>query len=305
MTPDQIRDTILKAIFSEEGLVDVLVLKGGNALRYHGVTNRQSQDLDFSIKEEIRFTKEKEGKMLEEAIEEAFDRKGYIVNSFEFKDKPKKRKDTLPPFWGGYSITFTLLDKHKYQEKVAEKILNNENLKDLNKYAEPIADNDTKTIEIDLSFDEYTEHKVTKNLDGTTIYLYSPLMIVYEKVRASCQQLDEYPLTSSKIRARDLYDIYTTLTNNKFIDLREEVFNPENFPVLEKIFNLKDVPLELMTKLGSKKDELEYDYEDNVRPQIPGNEDSVHFDYLFSYNQELFNELYEEYINNKKQMTTR
>lgn len=287
MDPNAIRDTILKAIYLEEDLVDVLVLKGGNALRMHGITSRQSQDLDFSIREEIRFTEEKEGRLLKDALTKSFESKGYLVNAFSFKDKPKKRKDNLPPFWGGYSITFSIIDKQKYQEKISNKEDN------LNKYAEALIDG-TKKIEIDISFDEYTEHKEAKDIKDTTIYLYSPLMIVYEKMRASCQQLDDYPLTSSRVRARDLYDIYKTLTHHKFIDLREEVLDPKNFYILKKIFELKAVPLQLLTQLSSKKEALQYDYEMNVKPQIPSNEDIEAFDYLFSYNKELFENIYQK-----------
>lgn len=290
MTPDEIRNTVLKAIYSEESLIDILVLKGGNALRLLGVTNRESQDLDFSIKEEIRFTQEKEGALLEKSITKAFDDKGYLVNKFTFKDKPKTRKDYLPPFWGGYSITFSIIDKNKYADKI------NKNDTNLNRYAEELLDG-TKKIEIDLSFDEYTEHKVSVELEDIKIFLYSPLMIVYEKIRASCQQLDDYHLTSSKVRARDLYDIYTTLTNSKYIDLREEVLNSDNFYILEKTFSLKEVPLNLLTKLNSKKEDLEYDYNTNVKPQIPQNDDTVDFDFLFSYNEELFNLLHEKLLN--------
>lgn len=77
-----------------------------------------------------------------------------------------------------------------------------ENMKELNKYGIPL-ERDGKKIEIDLSYDEYVENKEDYNLNGTKIYLYSPLMIVYEKIRASCQQLDEYPLTiKTKTRAK-------------------------------------------------------------------------------------------------------
>lgn len=285
MTPENIRNTILKAIYSEDELLDTLVLKGGNALRLHGVTNRESQDLDFSIGEEIRFTEENEGQLLKKTLTSFFSDEGYLVNAFIFKDKPKKRKDVLPPFWGGYSITFSIIDIEKYEEKIEQEDDN------LNTYAEPLLDG-TKKIEIDLSFDEYTANKISQKIDDTTIYLYSPLMIVYEKMRASCQQLDEYPLTSSKVRARDLYDIYTTLTNHKFIDLKEEVLNSENFYILKKIFELKDVPLDLLLKLDDKKEDLKYDYTENVKPQIPKNEDAVEFEYLFDYNTGLFRELY-------------
>ena len=47
MTPDEIRNTILKAIYSDSDLKENLVLKGGNALKLYNITDRSSQDLDF------------------------------------------------------------------------------------------------------------------------------------------------------------------------------------------------------------------------------------------------------------------
>lgn len=119
-------------------------------------------------------------------------------------------------------------------------------------------------------------------------------MIVYEKIRASCQQLEEYPLTTNKTRARDLYDIFKTLTNINQVELRSEVLSEDNFYILENIFRVKEVPLELMTKLSTKKEELADDYESKVLPQIPV-KDREDFEYIFAYNQGLFNQLFEKY----------
>ncbi|MFL6690512.1 MAG: nucleotidyl transferase AbiEii/AbiGii toxin family protein [Alphaproteobacteria bacterium] len=48
---DEVRRRILIALFSDDELMDVLVLKGGNALSIiHKVGSRASLDMDFSIK---------------------------------------------------------------------------------------------------------------------------------------------------------------------------------------------------------------------------------------------------------------
>ncbi|HFR3551418.1 TPA: hypothetical protein ACHVA2_001647 [Streptococcus suis] len=47
-----------------------------------------------------------------------------------------------------------------------------------------------------------------------------------------------------------------------------EVLSEDNFYILENIFRVKEVPLELMTKLDTKKDDLAADYERKVLPQI-------------------------------------
>ncbi|MDT2874422.1 nucleotidyl transferase AbiEii/AbiGii toxin family protein [Lactococcus lactis] len=291
MTPDEIRNTTLKAIFSNERLNKNLVLKGGNALKLYGIVERESQDLDFSIKETIRFTEKEEGKEFQKSISEAFIKKGYFVNDFKFISKPKKRHESLPPFWGGYKIIFTLLDTSLYQDMIASQAP--ENMKELNRYAIPL-EGDGKKIEIDLSYDEYVENKLDYDLDGTKIYLYSPIMIVYEKIRASCQQLDEYPLTANKTRARDLYDIYKSLTNSKQMELREQVLSVENFYILENIFRVKEVPFSLMKKLETKKEDLKIDYEEKVLPQV-SSRNQEDFEFIFDYNQKLFNDLYKKY----------
>ena len=113
-------------------------------------------------------------------------------------------------------------------------------------------------------------------------------MLVYEKIRASCQQLEDYKLVGDKTRARDLYDIYKILTNTRQATLREAVLNQDNFYILENIFKAKDVPLELMLKLDSKKSDL-----------AESADEIEEFDYIFFYNKNLFENLFKEYQNYK------
>ena len=296
MTPNKIRNTILKAIYSDNDLKEDLVLKGGNALKFYDITDRASQDLDFSIKESIRYQKENEGERLRTLISDAFQQVGFLVVGFEFIEKPQKRKKDLPPFWGGYKISFAIVDIEKHQDKIDSQ--DPDNMKELSKYGEDL-ENNRKKIEIDLSYDEYVADKKSYDLEGTTIYLYSPLMLVYEKIRASCQQLEDYKLVGNKTRARDLYDIYKTLTNTRQSTLREAVLNQDNFYILENIFKAKDVPLELMLKLDSKKSDLAEDYKKRYN-QISADE-IEDFDYIFFYNKDLFEKLFEEYQNYKQE----
>lgn len=95
MTPNKIRNTILKAIYSDNDLKEDLVLKGGNALKFYDITDRASQDLDFSIKESIRYQKENEGERLRTLISDAFQQVGFLVVGFEFIEKPQKKKTCL------------------------------------------------------------------------------------------------------------------------------------------------------------------------------------------------------------------
>ena len=286
MQSDDIRNTVVTSIFSNDDLLDILTLKGGNAMKLLSLTNRESSDLDFSIAEGKKISKEVEGKKIEKQLNQSFEEIGYKVISFKFSDKPAKRRPLTPPYWGGYQIQFSIISIDKFNN------LNDKQKNNINAYAESI-ENGKKKIKIDLSFEEYTEPRIEAQLNEYTIYLYSPLMIVYEKIRASCQQLPEYKLSSEKTRARDLYDIYTMLTYKKQMDLKEEVFNKENFYIIKKMFELKNVDFSLMLKLETIKEELRIDYEMNVIPQIPENESRPDFDFLFSYNNEIFVDLFE------------
>jgi predicted nucleotidyltransferase component of viral defense system len=287
MHPDKIRNTIITSIFSNDDFLDILTLKGGIAMRLLDLTNRESSDLDFSITEGKRLSKEIEGKQIEKQLNQSFEEIGYKVISLKFSDKPLKRKVITPPYWGGYQIEFSIISLDKFHD------LNEKQKSNINAYGESI-ENGKKKIKIDLSFEEYTKPRIETQLNDYTIYLYSPIMIVYEKIRASCQQLPEYKLGTEKARARDLYDIYTMLTHKKQIDLKNEVFNEDNFYIIKKMFELKNVDFPLMLKLETIKHDLSSDYENNVLPQIPGNQETPSFDYLFSYNNEIFKDLYKQ-----------
>lgn len=117
-------------------------------------------------------------------------------------------------------------------------------------------------------------------------------MIIYEKIRASCQQLPHYTLGMNKKRARDLFDIYTILTNIKHVDLYDEVLHSDNLYIIRKMFAIKEVSIDLIPKIEEIKEELREDYESKVIPQVPGNQSIPDFDYLFAFNNELFMKLY-------------
>lgn len=57
------------------------------------------------------------------------------------------------------------------------------------------------------------------------------------------------------------------------------------------MFKLKDVDVELISKIETIKEQLRNNYLDQVVPQIPKNQEIPEFDYLFSYNMELFQKL--------------
>lgn len=289
MNPNKIRETVLKAIFSNDQLMDILTLKGGNAMKILQLTTRESQDLDFSIREGIRLDKETYAPIFEECIEKEFSAYDIRLLNFKFEHKPLKKNKFTPPFWGGYIITFSIITNEEYNK------LSPNHLKNPAQFAMNVTPNtEHKKVILELSFDEYTDQREEVLLDDVTIYVYSPLMIVYEKIRASCQQLPDYKIGSPKKRARDLYDIHTILTNKNNIHLKENLFEQKNLTVLIKMFELKNVPLSLILKLNTIYDELNKDYQDNVIPTISSEKSIPSFEYIFEYNQEFFREIYSQ-----------
>ena len=87
-------------------------------------------------------------------------------------------------------------------------------------------------------------------MDSYTIYVYSPAMIVVEKLRAICQQMPEYALRSQPSpRARDFYDIWRVMTKTGL-----ELAAPEIIELARHIFAAKKVPLALLGRLSEQRE---------------------------------------------------
>ncbi|MBK9319186.1 MAG: hypothetical protein IPM91_10405 [Bacteroidetes bacterium] len=56
----------------------------------------------------------------------------------------------------------------------------------------PIKPDGSTKFTVDISKYEYVGRKEKRELDGSIVYVYSPAMLVLEKLRAICQQLPEY-----------------------------------------------------------------------------------------------------------------
>jgi hypothetical protein len=75
-------------------------------------------------------------------------------------------------------------------------------------------------------------------------------MIVIEKLRAICQQMDEYPLRRyPTARARDFYDIYATVRGADV-----NLSTAESLDLVRNIFAAKSVELNLLTKIENYRD---------------------------------------------------
>lgn len=92
MNADEIRSTVIKAIFSTPQLEAILTLKGGNAMKLQGLTDRESQDLDFFYQREYPFVKRTRRPSFLNRLQNEFNQLGYQVVSFKFEEKPSTKK---------------------------------------------------------------------------------------------------------------------------------------------------------------------------------------------------------------------
>jgi nucleotidyltransferase AbiEii toxin of type IV toxin-antitoxin system len=153
--------------------------------------------------------------------------------------------------------------------------------KKLSAQAIPMFSGGSSRIEVEISKYEYVVGKKEIEVDGYIIYIYSPEMIVFEKVRAICQQLPVYkeiiPSYSPRPRARDFYDIHLITTQHN-IDPSTE----ENRQLLVNIFAAKRVPLKFIQHVQDNLEIHRLDWQ-NVLDTLSAKEDVEDFDFYVDY----------------------
>ena len=113
---DQIRRLTIVALFSDDELFDRLVLKGGNALSLvYRLTSRSSFDLDFSMEGDLAELPSAQGRIFR-ALRDRFDAAGLVLFDEKFEVKPKTLDEHQPPTWGGYQVSFKLIEREKFEE---------------------------------------------------------------------------------------------------------------------------------------------------------------------------------------------
>lgn len=265
----EIRRRTIVALFSDDALYDELVLKGGNAISLvYGFGDRASLDLDFSIENDFKDFKET-GSRIVKALERKFSEVGFTVFDTKFGPRPERPRKNAEPRWGGYQLEFKLIEKAK------ETTLNGD-LTAIRRNALVIGPNQMRRFTVDLSKYEFCRGKIEKELDNYMIYVYTPEMIVVEKLRAICQQMPAYELNPRKrARARDFYDIHLLVTAEE-IDLATD----GNLKLLKEVFQAKKVPIDLL-------DNIKEEYEVH-RLDWPAVRDTVsaplqEFDFYFDF----------------------
>jgi predicted nucleotidyltransferase component of viral defense system len=234
---------VIIAMFADDDLLDTLVLKGGNALDIaHKMNLRASVDVDFSMSgdfDDLGIIRAK----IERSLAERFDSEGYQVFDYKFLPKPQQSAVELPPFWGGYQVEFKIIENQQYSRLQGD-------VANLRRNATTIGSQQQRTFKIDISKYEYCDPKEELEFDDFTIYVYTLPMIAIEKLRALCQQMPEYPLRGKgRARARDVFDIYTIMTE-RAVDLTA----PENRQLFQPIFSAKAVPLRLLLQIQAQRE---------------------------------------------------
>lgn len=239
---ERIKSVALAAMFSDDVLMEQLVLKGGNAIDLVlRIQSRASVDLDFSLAADLdlqqatpRIVRALERTFLAELSYRAFD--------IKFERRPQSElPDNLAAFWGGYLVEFKLIAA----VRATELGFDNELMR-----REAILLGEGPRFKIDISPHEYVEGKVKHELMGLSIFVYSPAMIVAEKIRAICQQMIEYAAIIQRKglgnqRARDFVDI-EAVVKAFGINLAELSFQE----LVCHMFEAKRVPLRLIGRIG-------------------------------------------------------
>ena len=182
---EHIKKLVIIALFSDDNLMSRFVLKGGNAMDIvYNVSSRASVDVDVSMEgdfepgrlEEIR-------ERLERCLQVTFRPEGYEPFDVTLEPRPEHPAPEHSMFWGGYRMEFKLFEVARLSELSKDRSAMQRNA---------IVVGTKGKIQVDISKFEFTAGKTQREIDGFTVYVYTPEMLVAEKLRAICQQMPEY-----------------------------------------------------------------------------------------------------------------
>lgn len=274
---EKIKTLVTVAIFSDSYFLDLLVLKGGNAIDLvYKSSARASVDIDFSMANDFPDEPTYFCSKLGKALNKIFNQNGYQVFDVKMEEKPKNISPDISEFWGGYDVRFKIIDTKKYE-------IFSTDIEKLRRNALMIGRKGS--FEIDVSRFEYISSKKEKDLDGYTIYVYSEEMIIFEKLRAICQQMPEYgPIVHrgrpGSARARDFVDIYMLINQ-----LKLDISKKDNKHILLEIFKAKRVPIEFLSNIQNCKEFHRLDFQmiiDTVNAGVELKDFDFYFDYVIA-----------------------
>ncbi len=265
----RIRTLTIRALFSDDTLFGLIVLKGGNALNLvYKISSRTSLDLDFSLEEDFPDVEDAARRMFG-ALQETFSSVDLVVFDGKFEARPSTQTVGQGGQWGGYRLSFKLIGRSHYAALRG-------GIEAIRREAVEVGPEHLRTFNVEFSKFEYCDGNEELEMDDYTIRVYSPSMLAIEKLRAICQQMPEYRLERHPHpRARDFFDIHELVTNAGV-----RLGADDNLPLTQAVFGAKQVPLALIPRI---KDHREFH-----RPDWPAVESSVAvqprpFDYYFDF----------------------
>jgi predicted nucleotidyltransferase component of viral defense system len=270
-----IRKLVIVALFADDRLFDQLVLKGGNAINLiYGYGSRSSLDIDCSIEGDFA-NPEEAGELLLRSLVTRFGAEGHEVFDFSFQPRPSNQQPGEK--WGGYAAEFKIIDRTRLERTHG-------NIESMRRAAVETGPSHQRTFRIDFSRHEFCAAKRQDELNDYAIYVYTPEMISLEKLRAICQQMDEYPMQRNRSpRARDFYDIHVVL-NEGSVDWGTQ----QCLEMTRAIFAAKDVPLHLIDLIPHYRDFHEQDWpsvENSVKERLEPF--SFYFDFVVTQSKKL------------------
>lgn len=271
----QIKRLVVIAMFSNDELMERFVLKGGNAVDLaYQLGWRASVDIDLSMADDFRLEDIGAVRLqIERNLLATFRPAGYEIFDVTMEEQPEKVSSELTMFWGGYVLSFKLIEVAKYAEHSGS-------LENLRRNAVRIGAKGK--FDIDISKFEYCESKIAHDFEGYRIFVYTPEMLVCEKLRAVCQQMREYGSIvhrnrTGSARARDFVDIYQLMENFKL-----DLATAENCLLLRNIFDAKRVPLALLNQLPEYREFHRPDFA-AVKATVKAGVVLKEFDFYFDY----------------------
>lgn len=278
----RIKELAVIGMFSDDTLLEMLALKGGNALDLiYRMSTRSSVDVDLSMARDFPGGIEPFRQHAEAALTHTYAAEGLLAFDFKIQEKPGSISEDLKSFWGGYGIEFKLLPQEKAKALPT--------LEDRRRNAINLGQG-TRFL-IDVSAFEYLGKKVEKELDGYQVFVYSLPMIVAEKLRALCQQLPAYaPIVKrmnrpGSVRAKDFVDIHLLVTQGK-VDMNTK----ENVDLLRHVFSAKRVPLDFLRQIRDQRAFHASGF-DAVRATVKPGEALSDFDFYFDFVMDLIGQL--------------
>jgi predicted nucleotidyltransferase component of viral defense system len=263
----------IKGIFSRQELLDLLVLKGGNALDLvYGGSGRASRDIDLSMDmDKPELPKEELESLVRAGLGDIFAAQGLTVFDCEFNEVPSTISPDLQSFWGGYRIFFKVISTETFHSREASR----DRLQ-----ATSLKVGGKGRVQIDISRHEYCADKRSSMLDGSEVSVYSTDMIVAEKLRAICQQTDSYTDKTRKhkaARARDFFDIYNLFERGAFTEM-----TPSLASLTKAVFQAKMVDKDNLLLVSDDKEHHRLGYQTLVE-SIDRNTEVKPFDFYFEF----------------------